>query len=70
MDLYSGADDDSHMIIRNNTSNDHHEALDCTHTSIEAQYKESIMREARVKSYHEVANTSTSYTCRYQIWHC
>ena len=70
MNLNSSPYDNTHEEVRNDAGYGHHQALNYSHTCIEAQHKEDVMLETRMETDHEVTDSSREKGDQYQEWHC
>lgn len=55
--LNPSPDDDAHQEVRDDAGDGHHQALDDSHARVEAEHEEEVVREARMKPDHEVAQS-------------
>lgn len=61
---------DSHEKIGDDTSYGHHQALNHSHTGVEAQHKEQVMHETWMKFHHKIAYGSRGKGYHDQKRHC
>lgn len=68
--LDSRPDDDAHEEVGDDAGYGHHEALHHSHTRVEAQHEEDVVRHPRVEPHHEVADGAGEEGDQYQKRHC